>query len=89
MWTNSIFPVFDDLNLIDPLFARNDSKLLQEKINQKKFKGEKGKILNFDFFDQRLQSLKIIGLGESKNINSNDVKRTNLLPSEEDTINTI
>ena len=48
-----------------------DSKLLQEQINQKKFKGEKGKILNFDFFDQRLQNLKFIGLGESKNINSN------------------
>ena len=53
-----------------------DSKLLQEKINQKKFKGEKGKILNFDFFDQRLQTLKIIGLGESKNINSNDIKNS-------------
>jgi len=50
-----------------------DSKLLLDKINQKKFKGEKGKILNFDFFDQRLQTLKIIGLGESKNINSNDI----------------
>ena len=53
-----------------------DSKLLLEKINQKKFKGEKGKILNFDFFDQRLQNLKIIGLGESKNINSNDIKNS-------------
>ena len=53
-----------------------DSKLLLEKINQKKFKGEKGKILNFDFFDQRLQTLKIIGLGESKNINSNDIRNS-------------
>ena len=53
-----------------------DSKLLLEKINQKKFKGEKGKILNYDFFDQRLQNLKIIGLGESKNINSNDIKNS-------------
>ena len=53
-----------------------DSKLLQEKIIQKKFKGEKGKILNFDFFDQSLQTLKIIGLGESKNINSNDIKNS-------------
>ena len=53
-----------------------DSKLLQEKINQKKFKGEKGNILNFDFFDQRLQTLKIIGLGKSKNINSNDIKNS-------------
>ncbi len=53
-----------------------DSKLLQEKINQKKFKGEKGKILNFDFFDQKLQTLNIIGLGESKNININDIKNS-------------
>ena len=53
-----------------------DSKLLLEKINQKKFKGEKGKILKFDFFDQRLQTLKIIGLGESKNIKSNDIKNS-------------
>lgn len=53
-----------------------DPKLLQEKINQKKFKGEKGKILNFDFFDQRLQTLMIIGLGESTNINSNDIKNS-------------
>ena len=53
-----------------------DSKLLLEKINQKKFKGEKGKILNFDFFDQRLQTLKIIGLGESKKIKSNDIKNS-------------
>ena len=53
-----------------------DSKLLLEKINQKKFKGEKGKILNFDFFDQRLQTLKIIGFGESKNIKSNDIKNS-------------
>ncbi len=53
-----------------------DSKLLQEKINQKKFKGEKGKILNFDFFDQKLQNLKIIGLGERKNIKSNDINNS-------------
>ncbi len=53
-----------------------DSKVLLEKINQKKFKGEKGKILNFDFFDQRLQNLKMIGLGESKNINSTDIKNS-------------
>ena len=51
-----------------------NSKLLLEKINQKKFKAEKGKVLNFDFFDQKLQSLMIIGFGESKNIKINDMK---------------
>ena len=53
-----------------------NSKLLQEKINQKKFKGEKGKVLNFDFFDQKLQTLKIIGLGESKNLKNNDINNS-------------
>ena len=53
-----------------------DSNLLQEKINQKEFKGEKGKVLNLDFFDQKLQSLKIIGLGKTKNINNNDIKNS-------------
>ena len=53
-----------------------DSKLLLEKINQKKFTGEKGKILSFDFFDQKLQTLNIIGLGESKNINTNNIKNS-------------
>ena len=53
-----------------------DSKLLLEKINQKKFKGEKGKVLNFDFFDQKLQTLNIIGLGESKNIDTNNIKNS-------------
>ena len=53
-----------------------DSKLLLKKINQKKFKGEKGKVLNFDFFDQKLQTLKIIGLGKRNIINSNDIKNS-------------
>jgi leucyl aminopeptidase len=53
-----------------------DSKLLQEKINQKKFKGEKGKILNFDFFDQRLQTLIIVGLGKSKDLHKSDIENS-------------
>ena len=69
--------VEEDLNnQLEKIDFTINAKLLQEKINQKKFKGEKGKTLNFDFFDQRLQTLKIIGLGESKNINSNDIKNS-------------
>ena len=79
-WQGSslIFGVFEEdlKNQLQKINFIIDSKLLLEKINQKKFKGEKGKILNFDFFDQRLQTLKIIGLGESKNINSNDIKNS-------------
>ena len=66
----------DIMNQLQKIDFIIDSKLLQEKVNQKKFKGEKGKILNFDFLDQKLQTLKIIGLGESKNINSNDIKNS-------------
>jgi len=77
-WQGStlIFGIFEEdlKNQLKKIDFIIDSKLLQEKINQKKFKGEKGKLLNFDFFDHRLQTLKIIGLGENKNINSNDIK---------------
>ena len=51
-----------------------DSNLLIAKINQKKFKGEKGKVLKLDFFDQKLQTLSILGLGKTKNIDSIDIK---------------
>tara|TARA_B100000902_G_scaffold312291_1_gene302387 strand:+ start:124 stop:1608 length:1485 start_codon:yes stop_codon:yes gene_type:complete len=53
-----------------------DSNLLLEKIKQKKFNAGKGKVLNFDFFDQKLQTLIIMGLGKTKSINSNDIKNS-------------
>tara|TARA_B100000965_G_scaffold108250_1_gene89478 strand:- start:1217 stop:2704 length:1488 start_codon:yes stop_codon:yes gene_type:complete len=76
--TSLIFGIFEEdlQNQLEKIDFIIDSNLLLEKINQKKFKGEKGKVLNFDFLDQKLQTLKIIGLGESKTINSNDIKNS-------------
>ncbi len=53
-----------------------DPKLLLKKITTKKFKGEKGGILNFEFLDQKLENLIIIGLGKTKNLNKGDIKNT-------------
>ena len=76
--SNLIFGIVEEdlKNQLEKIDFIIDSKLLLEKINQKNFKGEKGKVLNFDFFDQRLQTLNIIGLGESKNIDSNNIKNS-------------
>ena len=51
-----------------------DPKSLLKKITQKKFKGEKGKTLSFEFLDQKLETLTLIGLGKSKEIKNNDLK---------------
>ena len=53
-----------------------DPKLLLKKVTAKKFKGEKGEILNFEFLDQKLETLTLIGLGKSKEIKSNDLKNS-------------
>ena len=39
-------------------------KLLINKVVKKKFKGEKGKSLSFEFLDQKLETLYIVGLGK-------------------------
>ena len=51
-----------------------DPKLLLKKFTTKKFKGEKGKCLNFEFLDQKLETLILIGLGKSKDLNKDDIK---------------
>ena len=48
--------------------------LLLEKINQRKFNGEKGKTLNLDLLGKKIETLIILGLGKSENVNSNDIK---------------
>ena len=53
-----------------------DPKLLLKKVTAKKFKGEKGEILNFEFLDQKLETLIIIGLGKSKDLNKSDIKNS-------------
>ena len=53
-----------------------DPKLLLKKITQKKFKGEKGKTLSFEFLDQKLETLFIVGLGKSKDLNKSDIENS-------------
>ena len=53
-----------------------DPKLLLKKVNSKKFKGKKGEILNIEFLDQKLETLMIIGLGQSRNLNKSDIKNS-------------
>ena len=53
-----------------------DPKLLLKKVTAKKFKGEKGEILNFEFLDQKLETLILIGLGKSKDLNTSDIKNS-------------
>ena len=50
-----------------------DPQLLIKKVAKKKFIGEKGKTLIFDFLDKKLDTLIIVGLGKSKEINNNDI----------------
>ena len=51
-------------------------KLLLKKINQKDFKGEKSKHLSFEFLDQKLETLLIVGLGKSKDLKKNNIKNS-------------
>ena len=53
-----------------------DPKLLLKKVTQKNFKGEKGKTLSFEFLDQKLETLIIVGLGKSKDINKSDMENS-------------
>ena len=53
-----------------------DPKLLLKKVTQKNFKGEKGKTLIFEFLDQKLETLIIVGLGKSKDLNKSDIENS-------------
>ena len=53
-----------------------DPKLLLKKVTQKNFKGEKGKTLSFEFLDQKLETLIMVGLGKSKELNQIDMKNS-------------
>ena len=54
-----------------------DPKLLLKKVTQKKFKGEKGKNFKLlNFLDQKLETLIIVGLGKSKDLNKSDIENS-------------
>ena len=74
--TSLIFGIFDEEieTQLDNIKFIVDPKILLKKVNKKKFKGEKGEILNLEFLDQRLETLIIFGLGKSNDIEINDVK---------------
>ena len=50
--------------------------ILLKKINKREFRGEKGKILNFEFLDKELERLTIIGLGDAKSITTSEIKNS-------------
>ena len=53
-----------------------DPKLLLKKVKSVKFRGEKGGILNFEFLGQKLETLILIGLGKSKELNKSNIKNS-------------
>jgi len=53
-----------------------DPKLLLTKVTQNKFKGAKGKTLSFEFLDQKLETLIVVGLGKSKDLNKSDIENS-------------
>ena len=76
--TSLIFGVLEDeiASQLENLKFIVDPKLLQKKAYQKKFKGEKGKTLGFEFLDQKLETLIIVGLGKSKDLNKSDMNNS-------------
>ncbi len=71
-----IFGIFDEEieSQLENIKFIIDPKILIKKINKKKFKGEKGQILNLEFLNQKLETLIIFGLGKSTTIEINDVQ---------------
>ncbi len=53
-----------------------EPELLIKKVKQNKFEGKKTKTLSFEFLDQKLETLTLIGLGKSKGIKINDLKNS-------------
>ena len=53
-----------------------DPKSLLKKVTAKKFKGEKGKTLSFEFLDQKLETFVIVGLGKSDELNKSDIENS-------------
>ena len=76
--TSLIFGIFEDdiESQLENIKFIIDPKILLKKVNQRKFNGEQGETLNFDFLDQELESMTFIGLGNSKVIKSSDIKNS-------------
>ncbi|MDC3019529.1 leucyl aminopeptidase [Prochlorococcus sp. AH-736-E15] len=53
-----------------------DPKSLLKKVTQKKFNGKKGETLSFEFLDQKLDTLMLVGLGKSKEFDQGTIKNS-------------
>ena len=73
--TSLIFGVFEEdiENQLENIRFVTEPKLLLKKLTQKKFKGNKAKTLNFEFLDQKIETLTLIGLGKSEGFKSKDI----------------
>ena len=73
-----IFGVFEEeiASQLENIKFVIDPKLLLKKFATKKFKAEKGKSLNFEFLDQKLETLIIVGLGKSKELKKSDIENS-------------
>ena len=73
-----IFGVLEEeiANQLESIKFAIDPKLLIKKVTQKKFKGEKGETLSFEFLDQKLETLIIFGLGKSKDLKKSDIENS-------------
>ena len=76
--TSLIFGVFEEdiKSQLENIKFVIEPTLLLKKVKQKKFEGKKTKTLSFEFLDQKLETLTLIGLGKSKGIKSNDLKNS-------------
>ena len=76
--TSLIFGVFEEdiKSQLENIKFVIEPTLLLKKVKQKKFEGKKTKTLSFEFLDQKLENLTLIGLGKSKGIKSNDLKNS-------------
>ena len=76
--TSLIFGVFEEdiESQLENIRFFIEPTLLLKKVKRKKFEGKKTKTLSFEFLDQKLETLTLIGLGKSKGIKINDLKNS-------------
>ncbi len=76
--TSLIFGVFEEdiESQLENIKFVIEPELLIKKVKQNKFEGKKTKTLSFEFLDQKIETLTLIGLGKSKGIKINDIKNS-------------
>ena len=76
--TSLIFGIFDEEidSQLEKIRFLIPTDILLKKINQKKFKGEDGEILSFEFLGQKLETLTIVGLGKLATLKINNIRNS-------------